>query len=274
MSSLTPKQIEARRHGLGASDAITVSRGNLKDWQALRAEKVDGVQPKFSADSRYLMSLGVAIEPLTMRRFALDHALLPIPAEHMVYWKTDPFFFFTPDGVTDEGVPVQAKFHTGDKSILELADFYQPQLQHEMLCMGSHSCWLVVTFGHYGRYMAQQVGRDEAFLDAYLARAMEFRQFMQTGVVPESMSDQIEGPKVPRKRDHIWMEGDNEVKPLAVGVLDNYLGAQIFDDSLAKLKQMMPKDAATATWMRADGSGIRLKANRANAISWTPIYPG
>jgi len=270
--ALSEKQHAIRRKGIGASDARTIMFGDAAGWMSLYDEKINGTRPVFGIPQQYLMDMGTAIEPLTMRRFALEQSLVATTLDHMVHWKTDPFFFFTPDGITEDGLPVQAKFHTGDKNILDLADYYMPQLQHEMLCMGTQSCWLAVTFGHYGQYQSMQVPRSEEHIDAYLQRAMQFKFYMETGLPPEGTAVAPEAAKVARRRDHVWMEGDNEIKPLAVEILDTYLAAHRFEQAMKKIKQMVPKDAASATWRKSDGNGIQFKADRAGKIRWTPIF--
>ena len=137
---LTNEQIEKRRKGIGGSDARTIMYGDHEDWQALYNEKIHGTKPTFTAQQKLFMAMGHAIEPLCLEKFAAEVKPLQKPKStdpvaQMRYWAADPFFFFSPDGITTDSHSVQCKFHTGDKSIIELAEFYAPQLLHEMLCM-------------------------------------------------------------------------------------------------------------------------------------------
>ena len=187
--ALTAKQIENRRKGIGGSDANTIMWGDAAQWKALYEEKVNGVQPVFPQSRMDLMEMGHAMEPLTLKWFAREHhPLKPIPADHVIEWQVDPFFFFTPDGITQGGIPVQAKFHTGDRNILDLAEMYAAQLAHEMLCANTSQCFLAVTFGHYGRRQHLPVDQDTTALEVYLQRAMAFKHYMQTGRSPSGWS--------------------------------------------------------------------------------------
>lgn len=271
---LSNEQIEKRRKGIGGSDARTIMYGDYSDWLALYKEKVEGLRPEFTEQVQLLMEMGHAIEPIALDRFATKvKPLKSLPMDHMVHWKVDPFFFFTPDGITLDDHSVQAKFHTGDKSILDLADYYAPQLLHEMLCMGRDKAHLAVIFGHYGKFMHIEVERDEAALDAYLLRAMQFKDYLETGKMPEAMAAAAPGIQVPRKRDHLWPVGDNTVAPLARQLLETTAAAIRFDQALDALKKLVPNDAATATWVGADGNGVRFKVARNGSKRWEPVLP-
>lgn len=272
--ALSEKQIEARRSGIGASDAITIMWGEGDEWRALRAEKVDGVRPTFNEGQQLRMDMGHAIEPLTLAMFAKKHhPLKKLPPEHMISWKVDPFFRFTPDGITaDTGLPVQCKFHTGDKSIIDLAEFYGPQLLHEMIVMGVKKCYLAVIFGHYGRFQHIEVEYNDEAATAYLQRAMAFKDYMATGVEPEWMVAGVEVP-VPRRRDHVWDTNDNRITDLAMGIIQNRTAAETYEKSLADLKLEVPNDAASAKWVGKDGLGVMFKVSSNGAKRLQMIEP-
>lgn len=272
--ALTPKQLEDRRTGIGASDAITIMWGDSAEWRELRAEKVDGVQKTFDDKRRLLMDMGHAIEPLTLRTFdTRHHRLKPIAPDLRVVWKVDPFFAFTPDGITEGSLlPVQCKFHTGDKDILSLADFYGPQLLHEMIVSGVKKCYLAVIFGHYGRFQHLEVNWDDEAADAYLQRALAFKEYMLTGIEPEWMVSGV-NVAIPRRRDHLWAPGDNEVASLALDVIRNVDAKAKFEEALEELKLKVPGDCASATWVGHDGIGIKFKIASNGAKRWAAIAP-
>lgn len=272
--ALTEKQLQERRQGLGASDAIKIMWGDAKDWRELYEEKVNDVRPTFDDRRQLLMDMGSAIEPLTLRTFdAKHHKLRKLPAEYVLRWKVDPFLAFTPDGITiDTACPVQCKFHTGDKDIISLADFYGPQLLHEMIVMGARKCYLAVIFGHYGRFQHLEVAYDEEAADSYLQRAMAFKEYMATGQEPAWMVAPV-GVAIVRKRDHVWDVGDNKIADLALKVIDNADAQKKFDEALADLKLEVPNDCASAKWVGHDGRGILLKVASNGAKRWSAIAP-
>lgn len=272
--ALSERQLQERREGIGASDAITIMWGEAKDWRALYEEKVNDVRPTFDERRQLLMDMGHAIEPLTLRIFAAKHhALAKLPPEHTIRWKVDPFFAFTPDGITaDTRLPVQCKFHTGDKDIIKLADYYGVQLLHEMLVMGVKKAYLAVIFGHYGRFQHLEVNWDDEAADSYLQRAMAFKAYMQTGKEPEWMAEPV-GVAIPRRRDHVWDMGDNRIADICQRILANYEAAPRFEEALAELKEACPNDCASAAWVGHDGRGIKLKVASNGAKRWSVIAP-
>jgi hypothetical protein len=270
--ALTEKQLQERRRGIGASDAITIMWGTAEDWRKLRAEKVDDVRPVFDERRQLLMDMGNAIEPLTLREFdRKHHRLRKLPPEYSVRWKVDPFFAFTPDGITAEtGLPVQCKYHTGDKDIISLADYYGPQLLHEMIVMGVPKCYLAVIFGHYGRFQHLEVEYDGEAADAYLQRAMAFKEYMATGEEPGWMAAPV-GVAIPRRRDHVWEIGDNAIAPLCRDILETHEAKDRFAAALEELKELVPNDCATAKWVGADGRGILIKVARNESKRWSIV---
>jgi len=275
--ALSPQQIETRRRYIGGSDAKTVLEGDGKAWQALRAEKVDGVQPTFPPAQLLLMDMGQAIEPLILREFNKKVPLSSITPGHIV-WATDPILAFTPDGMTvEEPVVVQCKFHTGDQTILDLAETYKAQLTHEMICSNTTRMWLAVIFGHYGRFMHMEIKRDEALVDQYLMKAMEFKQYLLTGVLPETMVGEIAPLKLDRKRDHLWKPGDNEIAPLATAIIDNMAQAMAFDEALGAVKKILKRneyaDCGSATWRDENGYGVTFKLDARGAVRYHLAFP-
>ena len=271
---LTEKQIQARRLGIGGSDAMRVMWGTAQEWRELYDEKVSDIRPEFNEKTQLLMDLGNAVEPLTLKVFdKKHHKLRVLEREEMVYSKVDPFFFFTPDGITaDDRLPVQCKFHTGDKDIISLAEYYSAQLIHEMMCCGVKKMYLAVIFGHYGRFQHLEINYDEEAADIYLQRAFAFKRYIETGEEPDWM---VSGTtmKVERKRDHYWDEGDNQVKPLATKIIECHQAAKDFESAVEELKKLVPDDCASARWIGSDGTGMMFKVSSNGAKRLQLIAP-
>jgi hypothetical protein len=277
--ALTELQIQNRRKYIGGSDARTVLEGTAEDWKALRAEKVDDVRPVFKDAQLLLMDMGTAIEPLILREFHRKIPLGPLGQMEHVVWKDDPFLAFTPDGVTAEKREiVQCKFHTGDQDILALCQTYKAQLTHEMLCSNSTRMWLAVIFGHYGRFAHCEVRRDEALVEQYLMKAMEFKQYIVTGVLPDTMVEgEIVDLKIERRRDHLWPPGDNQVAPLCANIMDNQVQALLYmsavEDMKAIIKAKEYRDCGSLTWRNEEGFGVTFKVNTRGAVSHHLAFP-
>ena len=275
--ALTEAELQNRRKYIGGSDAKVVLQGDAKAWQALRAEKVDDVRPSFDQKTQLLFDVGQAVEPLILREFDRKVPILQV-VQHQV-WKTDPILAFTPDAITAERREVvQAKFHSGDQSILDLAETYKAQLTHEMLVSNTSRIWLAVIFGHYTRFQHMEVQRDEALVEQYLMKAMEFKQYWATGVLPESMVDEISTMNVPRKRDHVWHVSDNFVAPLCTEIMDNMAQAIIYEDALEKMKKHIKAkkeflDCGSLLWRNAEGYGVQFKPDSRGAIRVNLAFP-
>ena len=78
---------------------------------------------------------------------------------------------------------------------------------------------------------------------------------------------------IPRKRDHLWEVGDNEIAALSVAVLESFPHKVRFDEALEELKSRVPNDAASATWRNAEGTGIKFTVARNNSKRWIPLGP-
>ena len=259
---LTADQKIWRRAGIGGSDARTVAFGGAQEWAALRNEKVEGIEPTFGDEQRLLMDMGHAIEPVCLDYFtakvtALKQRDVPFTSA------LDPYFRCTLDGLTEAMDPVQCKFHTGDKRLGELIEYYWPQLQHELFVTGAPKLHMAVIFGHYGRFEHEEVAPDQAFLDTYIARAFQFKAYVETGVLPDGMR-LFPKANIPRVREHVWPVNDNEVADAAVTWLGNAGAAKRYEDAAKVIKAAVPDDAKAAKWLR-DGVGIRVTVDKRGA---------
>ena len=273
---LSEADLQNRRKYIGGSDAKVVLQGDAKAWQALRAEKVEDVRPTFDGKTQLLFDVGQAVEPLILREFDRK---IPIHFEsaHQV-WKTDPILAFTPDAITVERREVvQAKYHSGDQSILDLAETYKAQLTHEMICSNTSRMWLAVLFGHYTRFQHIEIRRDENLVKQYLMKAMEFKQYWQSGVLPETMVEEVSTMHVERRRDHVWPVGDNQVGPLCTEIMDNMTGAVIYNDALDKMKKIIKTreyaDCGSLKWVNAEGYGVTFKPDSRGAVRLSLAFP-
>lgn len=254
-----------RRGGIGGSDARTIAYGSANDWKALRDEKVNGIEPEFSDAQRLLMDMGHAIEPLCLNQVAL-RIDAHIVAQGQFMHQSDPFFRCTLDGMADDETPIECKFHTGDKSLEQLAEYYWPQLHHAMFVTGADRIHFGVIFGHYGRFEMETVDRDEPFLQSYLLKAYEFKHYLETGELLNETGSSVPAPNIIRGRDHVWPTSDNQVASLAVDWINNRSAATTFADAARGIKEAVPDDARTAKWVR-DGVGILVKVNKAGSKS-------
>jgi hypothetical protein len=272
---LTQEQIAFRKHGIGGSDASVIMYGDAGAWEKLRLEKKEGIEPTFNKQQRRLMDMGSTLEPLALRFFGEDYGgLRPLSDKDACRsWALEPLFRCILDGIGQDGTPVQIKFHSGDRTIDELAEQYTPQLQHEMLVTDAGSIWLGVLFGHYGQFRALRVNADADFIDTYTMKAMQFQEFWKTGKLPAGfVAEKRREANIARLRDHVFDQNDNEITTLAMEWLLAKEASENMGTLAGKLKALFPDDARTAKWMSPGrGIGILMKKNRTGVISLSAL---
>ncbi len=278
-TGLTEQQIQRRKLGIGGSDARIIANGTQEDWHSLWLQKTGQEEPKFDMRSKFLMALGNATEHVTLDRLnkevpiykpeldndSIEKYKKALERIHEEY----KFMRCNLDGLTDSTrQPIEVKFHTGNKSFAELADFYAPQLQHNMMCSTSTSIVFAVTFGHYGTFKWELFKADYDWQGHYIEKAIKFWDMVEKklppyknfnedniGVPDHSMLKTIDMTKT--KSSNAWTEH-------AVSWLINRPYVQKFKDAEKELKSLVPKQANIAI-----GNGIQIKRARNNRLTIT-----
>lgn len=268
MAALTEAQRLWRSQGVGASDAETIMSGTPKAWAKLVEEKKNPLVERDNRDA-LLKRLGHACEALCLDWFHETVEPLKATTIQMEY-AAEPYIRCTLDGMTaQDGLPVEAKFHSANKTIEEMVTWKWPQLQHQMFVAERDVAWLPVIFGHYGKFEAAKVQRDQAWLDQYILRVFAFREFQETGVFNgsplEAGTPKVYGPKI-----HVWEPGDNVVASAAIDFLDNREPAAKYENAKDIIKKALPDDARMATWVRGK-DGIKVRRSKTGAVTIEPM---
>lgn len=150
--------LQARRHGLGASDAASILgmskwKSNVELW-----EEKTGLREPEDIGSKPFVQYGHDAEPHLRDLFSLDHPELKVTYDSpykMIFSEDLPFLFATPDGEIEE-------LTTGRRGGLEIKttrilngrqwdewkdrvpDQYYCQVLHQMIATGWEFVWLVV----------------------------------------------------------------------------------------------------------------------------------
>jgi hypothetical protein len=262
---LTEKQLLWRRGGIGSSDAKKILSADPDVWEALRNEKLTGETDRVSKQTQMFFNLGNAIERVCLDYFNDNVAAVEL-RNVAIESALDPFFRATLDGMTPEGLIVEAKSHFMDKTTEELVEFYWPQLQHQLFVTQTQELHFAVIFGHYARFDHEVVKRDEAFIEGYQIKAYQFRDYLETGKLPADL-DRPVPVTIVRKRKHEWPTNDNEIADLAVTWLTSYEAVDKAKNAEKDLKAKVPDDCVEASWRRSDGSGIVIKVSKGGAKS-------
>ena len=278
-NELTKEQIERRKLGIGGSDARIIANGTQEDWHALWMQKIGELEPKFNRQQRFLMSLGVATEPITLERLNEEVPLMKpeLTSDGIEKYKKSlecvdneyKFLRCNLDArVLSTGQAVEVKYHTGNKSFSELAEYYAPQLQHNMMCSNSTSIVFAVTFGHYGTFKWELIKADYNWLAQYVEKAIKFWDLVEKRIPPfknfnekemanpnQSMLKTIDMTKT--KSSNAWTEH-------AISWLVNKPYVEKFKNAETELKSLIPKQANIAI-----GNGIKIKRARNNRLTIT-----
>ena len=277
-SGLTDKQIQRRRLGIGGSDAKIIANGTQEDWQKLWLQKTNKEEPVFDSRSRFLMALGTATESVTLAR--LDEEVhLNKPQFFKTVVEFDKFHECTHDDfhflrcnldatVASSGQAVEVKFHTGNKTFKELAEYYAPQLQHNMMCNNSVGIVFAVTFGHYGNFKWDTLKADYDWQGHYVEKAIKFWDHVTQRTPPSEPNKPIENPNQETMQtiEMNKTSSANAWASYATDWLENKPKIQMFKECESDLKALVPKTANLAI-----GNGIQIKRAKNNRLSITKI---
>jgi hypothetical protein len=186
---LTQKQLSERKNFIGSSEAKIIADGSYDAWAKLISEKKGEQKRLFTKQTQFLMDTGSYLESYILDTFAstakikigmrgsgrtLDYHNVPI---HSTY-----------DAVASDGIPVEAKFHSGFMSMDEICDLYSPQCQHHMHTSAKDYCYVAVLFGVHCRFEYRRVERDHSWLNMYLDQCKQFWNWYTKDIVPDSFS--------------------------------------------------------------------------------------
>ena len=143
--------IEARRTMITASDVSTVLGMNpYKTPFALWSEKVGLTTPDPAGEAA---EAGLRAEPMILRWFADETSFSCSPVQHLCASKEFPFLGATCDAqVIVDGKPCPLELKTASERLYSdwehgCASHYVPQIQTQMLVMGSHRAAVAVLIG-------------------------------------------------------------------------------------------------------------------------------
>lgn len=256
---LHDKEVEARRSGLGGSDANIILSGNhdriLDLWREKRGE-----QPAADLSANLAVMLGCWTEAFNRQWFeqltgrAVDqvHVSLQCPTNS---WRR-----CTLDGyISDGGVVWEAKHTNAFSKPDEILDRYMPQLQHNMAVARAERSVLSVIFGNH-RFECFEIASDWVYQIELLQAEVDFWDCVQTGRQPLPAPP----PAVPRPISvrEVCLEGNNHWAAAAFDWLENREAAKRHAVACATIKELVDPDVA-----RAFGHGIEAKRSKAGAVS-------
>jgi predicted phage-related endonuclease len=138
---------------------------------------------------------------------------------------------------------------------------YMPQLQHNMLVVGtSKSVLSIITGG--GKWLEISVGADPLYQTVLLAAEKAFWRAVQTGEEPRLIDAEPPRPKIAAVRI-VDMSTSNSWAEFAALYRATREAHQDHERSKSELKALMPEDAKEAI-----GNGLRARRSRVGAVSF------
>lgn len=258
---LTPEQAEARKHGIGGSEAAMIAAGR---WYQLWLVKTGRAEFK-SPLTEWNAAMRHCTEPLNLDWY--EHTTgnpLTRRGESVIGEK--PYIRATLDGF-DETLPgpVDAKhlsIWTPGDPIEWCYEHYFPQMQHQMYVTQTEKSALSVIVG-VSEPEVVYVEYDPFWVEIYVEQCEQFWHYVETDQPPPD-APPLEIPPYDTMRV-VEMEGKNSWAAYAEDWLSSKTRAKLFAEASEALREMMPPDAKMASGhgiiiTRTKGGALRIKA--------------
>lgn len=175
--------LEHRRNYLGASDApIIMGASPWKTPFQLWEDKL-GISPP--QEETWAMKRGTDMEPLARASFEKETGLEVFP--QIVYHPEHSFMMASMDGLSLDGkhaVEIKCPGAKAHQSALDgiVPDYYMPQLQHQLACIGLEMLWYYSFDGKYGALV--EVHRDDTYIDKLIEKECKFWECVKSSTPP------------------------------------------------------------------------------------------
>lgn len=276
MQQKTKEWHEARRGGVGGSDAIRIQKG---DWLNLWKEKMGLVEPD-DLSNVLPVQIGIATESINLDFLERE---LGKPITRDIVIPPKDFMRSNCDGIISdddeesvvyggmkkkEDMLVEAKHTHANNTLEKVAEYYYPQLQHYMMHAESNSIYLSVIFGN-NRHEHTVIESDPEFQKELYRREAGFWLHVQKKTEPVGFEDLL--PVVP---DNISLDGmiryDMGNNSEWIACAKKYKYTKDFysehNEIKIKMKSLVPDDCRHAV-----GEGLEVKRNKLGRLAVTEI---
>lgn len=255
---------DARKLGLGGSDANILMAGKAADIEQLWLEKRGEAEPR-SLLGILPVQMGVATELLNVAWFErkMQRAVTLHPEPFVSAENT--FMRANVDGLTDEGAAVLECKHRSWRFDMEdsLAK-YMPQLTHNMTVLGLRDAYLSVFFGT-NTWECAHVRLDPFYAEALVEREAAFWACVQSGERPADLPN-IAAPVPQSEWRTVDMAGSNEWADAAFRYTSNAVAAKDYAAAQKDLKALVEDDVGEAS-----GHGVKVKRAKNKSLRITEV---
>lgn len=249
--SKTKEWHDARRSGIGGSDANVIMSGDAERIHDLWLVKTGQKEPEDLSD-KFQVMLGSATEAFNLSWF---EKVTGISLMRDVSVESSGFLRATLDGLCETHI-VEAKHTHARTNMQEVLARYQPQLHHNMMCAGKTRAYLSAILGNEWDYI--EVEYNEEYALRLVEREKEFWECVTLRLPPSNVAVKIDPPEATRTVD---MTGSNEWASAAHEWLmcKNY--ASQFDKAADTIKRLVAADVRSAA-----GHGITVTRDKRRAL--------
>lgn len=250
---------EARRQGLGGSDARIYMNGSPEERIRLWQEKRGEVEPE-NLDWVLPVQMGNATEALNLAWLSYSLGVEFVPGYEQIVHPKYSFMRCNPDGLRPNGEAMgQCKHVNAWSKLPEVVEKYSAQCQHEMFVTGIPICYLSVFIGTTTHEVVK-IEADTFYQDLLLERAKAFWACVESGELPDEVAPVAANVPLSERKPYD-MTGNNEWASWADAWLVNAKAAKIFKGAEKELRLLVPADAS-----EVKGHGVIAKVSKDGKI--------
>jgi putative phage-type endonuclease len=254
---------EARRAGIGGSDANTIMAGDPERIFRLWQEKLGQIEPE---DLSWVLpvQIGSLTEDLNAAFYTHATGRDVTSRNSPLASKSNPYMRCELDGSTTTagGEPAvwEAKHVNAFSNIDEVAQRYMAQLHHNMFCSDVKHAVLSVFIGTQ-KHEVFEMTLDEGYMMTLLDAEKRFwdavvGKFPPSGFVPQTAPVPFEALR------EMSMVGHNEWAMSAADWLLHRASAKSYEQAAKTLKNLVPADVG-----KAHGHGVSIKRSKSGSLT-------
>lgn len=256
-----------RNQGIGGSDAKRIIDG---DWFRLWQEKTQRALPADLSDV-FPVQLGKHTESFHIEWFCKRKGFaLETQQDYYRHPDLDWMFAHLDGWLLPVETFVEVKHSNASATLRDRAEYYMPQLQHQMHVTSRTSCWFSVILGNQEPVFAE-VQYELAYMEKLLELELAFWWHVQNDEPPlETPAAKISAAKDAALDVHVdklrrvQMDGNNHWTSLATRYLELKPQAKEYETVSAQLKELVEFDVGEAA-----GAGIQIKRDKKGSLRLT-----
>jgi len=258
-----------RNQGIGGSDAMKIMAG---DWFRLWQEKTQRALPPDLSDV-FAVQLGKCTEHLHIEWFSRRQGFaVDAEQDYHRHPNLDWMFAHLDAWLLPVETFVEVKHCHANTTLRDRAEYYMPQLQHQMYVTGRQSCWFSVILGN-AEPVAAEIQFELAYMEKLIELELAFWWHVDNDEPPHeapaqqlaAMAEAAADVHIDRLR-RVQMDGNNHWTSLATEYLELKPSASRYDAVVKQIKELIEPDVGEAA-----GAGIQVKRDKKGSLRLTEL---